>query len=412
MKGVYFDLKPWKVILKFLHLGSKYSMILVRDDWPEPQIKYPNQVKLKTKICGFCASDLHMIQIKISYFASILASKENPFPMGHEIVASVEEIGSEVTSLKKGDRVIMNTIGHCSTYGFKPCSGCQSGNWSQCYCLVGMGDGSELESKYGGRGNFGGHFEGGFCEYLLANEKQLYKIPANLPDDIAVLAEPFACTIHAVARNMPKDSDAVLVVGAGTLGLLTIAALRGLGSNCRIITLAKYDHQAEFAKRLGSNEIIIERDRKTLFRKIAEMTNGKLFKPTLGIEYLFGGSGPDVIFDCIATEKTIDDDIHLVRSNGKIIFVGLGSTTTKKVDWSVQAYKEISLTGAMMYGIENINGEKKDDFELALEMLSKEPDKFKGFVTHKFPIDQFKYVMNLMEKKGKIKGIKLAFEFK
>jgi threonine dehydrogenase-like Zn-dependent dehydrogenase len=101
-----------------------------------------------------------------------------------------------------------------------------------------------------------------------------------------------------------------------------------------------------------------------------------------------------VIFDCIATEKTIDDDIHLVRSNGKIIFVGLGSTTTKKVDWSVQAYKEISLTGAMMYGIENINGEKKDDFELALEMLSKEPDKFKGFVTHKFPIDQFKYVMN------------------
>lgn len=81
-----FDLKIWKALLKKMGLGSKFLMVKYKNDWPKPTIRYPNQVFVKNHLGGICGSDLHQLNIEGSYFSTILASKTNPFPIGHEVI--------------------------------------------------------------------------------------------------------------------------------------------------------------------------------------------------------------------------------------------------------------------------------------------------------------------------------------
>jgi len=412
MKGIYYNLKISKAVLKKIGLATKFSMIKYREDWPEPEIKYPRQVKVKTLMSGICASDLHQINVNISYAATIIARKENPFPMGHELVGEVVEIGSEVEHLKPGDRVVMSPIAHCEAYGFEKCPSCEEGDYQTCYTLAGMGDGSELEETYGGRLGFGGFAGGGFSERFLALEGQLTKIPDKLPDEIAVLAEPYSVAIHAVLKRVPKDAETVVVTGAGIIGLLIVASIRALGSKCRIITLARYPVQVEAAKQLGSDIVLTERSRDTLYEKIAKLTGGELFKPALGRKILYGNKGPDIVFDCVGSEVTIDDALHFVRANGTIVIVGMALGAMKKVDWALQVYKELDVLGSMMHGLEEFQGETLDTFILATRFLSNNQSIYENLVTHKFRVDEYKKAFDVASKKGKHSAIKVAFDYR
>ena len=118
-----------------------------------------------------------------------------------------------------------------------------------------------------------------------------------------------------------------------------------------------------------------------------------------------------MIFDCVATESSMDDSLHLVKSNGKIVIVGMGYAVTKKIDWAVQSYKEIDIIGSAMHGISEINGVNKDPFVAALEILSKDPENYSGLVTHRFPIQQYKKAFNQASHKSRNNDIKIAFDY-
>ena len=411
MKGIMYDLKIRKVILKKAGMSRKFSMIKYREDWPIPETRHSTQIKVKTRIAGICTSDIHQINVNLPYSASILARRENPFPIGHEVVADVIEVGSHVADVEVGDRVTHSPVAPCEAYGFAPCPSCKNGHYETCYTLAGMGDGSELENEYGGRGGFGGFSGGGFSEYFVGFAKQFTKVPPALPDEIAVLAEPLAVSLHAVAKNLPRDSDNVVVIGGGIIGLMAVAALRALGSKCRIITIARYNFQAEVAKRLGSDEALSDQSQQQLYEKVAEATGGVLFKPKIGKRIIYGDSGPDVIFDAVGTDSTLDDALHLVRSNGMIAVVGMGFGKTKNTDWALQIYKQLCISGSMMHGIEDIDGKRTDTMELALKIMEENQNAFKGLVTHKFRIDDFRSAFRCSEKKARSNAIKVAFDF-
>ena len=411
-KGITYDLKVWKVILKKAGLAGKYSMIKYREDWPVPEIRHARQIKVKTRIAGICTSDIHQINVNLPYSASILARKENPFPMGHELVGEVVEVGDQAGDFSIGDRVVHSPLAACESYGFAPCPSCKNGNYETCYALVGLGDGTDLEDRYGGRGGFGGFSGGGFSEYFVGFAKQFTKVPSSLPDEIGVLSEPFAVGLHAVARNRPGDKDKILVIGGGIIGLMIVASLRALGSKCRIITIAKYGFQAEAAKKLGSDDVITERSHDRLYERVTEMTDGALFRPTIGKRILYGDSGPDVVFDAVGTDSTLDDALHLVRSNGRVVIVGMGFGKTKATDWALQLYKQLSITGSVMHGVEQIEGKRTDTMELALTAMEDAPDVFRSLLTHKFRIEDYKAAFKCSEQKARGNAIKVAFDFR
>jgi threonine dehydrogenase-like Zn-dependent dehydrogenase len=295
--------------------------------------------------------------------------------------------------------------------GFKQCPGCKNGNQESCYVIAGVGDGTDREKLFGGSGNFGGFGGGGYCEYTSGLEMQFFKVPEGVADEVAVMTEPFSVSLHPAARNLPSNSDSVIVIGAGTIGLMAITAIRALGSKCRIISLARYPFQAEAARKLGADEVISVREKESLYELVIKITGGRLFKPLMGSPGVFGNSGPDIIFDCVATESSIDDALHLVRSNGKIIILGQGYSVTKKVDWSIQVIKEIYISGSMMYGMEPYKGKTLHCFDLALQLLKNNPGMFDGLLTHKYVIDDYRNAFHLVRNRGKNRVIKAAFDF-
>jgi len=406
-----YDLKMYKVILKKMKLGTKYMMLKYKENWPVPQIKFHKQVQVKSRLCGICASDLHQINVNLPYSATILARKENPFPNGHEVVGEISQVGEDVDEFQVGDRVVHSPIAACKAYGFNECVSCRNGNYSTCYALVGRGDGSELEEQYGGRLGFGGFSGGGFSEFFVGFSKQFTKIPDLIPDEIAVLSEPLAVAIHGVLMSFPDDNDAVVVIGAGIIGLMTVVALRLLGSKSRIIALARYQFQADAIKRIGADEVIVEHSKDALYQSVASSTEGELFKPRLGSQILYGNKGPDIIIDTVGTDSTLDDSLHLVRSNGKIVIVGMGFGTTKKTDWALQVYKEIEIYGSMMHGMEKVGDRRIDTMELALELMEKNLALFDGLVTHEYAIDDYKSAFDCSSRKKKNGIIKVVFRY-
>jgi len=398
--------------MKKIGVASKFSMIKYRTDWPNPEIVHQNQVKVKTRLGGICAGDLHQINVTLPYSATIIARKDSPFPMGHELVGEVVEIGEEVTHLKVGEHVILSPMVHCAAYGFEPCCSCKEGHYNTCQANAGIGDGSGREEMFGGERAFGGFSGGGFSEYFVAYENQLTPISKEVPDEIAVIAEPLSIGIHAALRRLPKDDETALVIGGGIIGLMTISAIRELGSKCRIIALVRYPYQAEFARQLGADKIISEKEANDLYEEVAKMTDGALIKPLRGKRIIYGRGGPDVIFDTIGTDSSIDDSLRWVKCNGTVVLIGMAFGITKKTEWALQIYKELTLLGSMNSGVEEYDGEKIDAFELASRFLERQPERYKNLVTHQYRIDEYKDAFSLAMNKSRDGAIKIAFSFK
>ncbi|MHA1618715.1 MAG: zinc-dependent alcohol dehydrogenase, partial [Promethearchaeota archaeon] len=355
MKAVMFDMNTLKVSLKFIHLAPKFALLKYKTDWPIPEIKFDNQIIVRNNLAGLCASDLHQYNLDISMYQSILANPKKIFPIGHEVVGTVSQMGPNAEAedrIKVGDRVVYYPLPTCASYGFDLCPSCQTGNFQLCLCLAGVGDGTEREKKFGGEGKFGGFGGGGFSEYLVGFENQFFKVPDVIPDHVAVLTEPFSVGLHAVLRHPPQNSDTVMVIGGGIIGLMTIMALRSIKSKCRIIVVAKYPYQGDHAKNLGADEVILIKDSQQYYNKVIELTNAQHFEPIFSKTVIYGRGGPDVIYDCIASERSMDDNLRLIKCLGKIIIVGLGYSITKKVDWAIQIHKEVEIVGSFIHSME------------------------------------------------------------
>jgi len=412
MRALMFNYSIPRIALKKIGLGDDFFLMKFSNTWPLPRITHSNQVIVKTHLGGICGSDLHQMRVTMFLYASIMSCPVNPIPMGHEVMGVVSEVGQAVSGLQPGDRVVYNPVNRCSFYGFEPCPSCRKGNYQHCFCLLGIGDGTDRERIYGGRHKFGGFGGGGFSEYLLGFEQQFHRVPDNISDEVAVLAEPFTIALHAVTRHMPKDNDTVVVVGAGIIGLLTVKALRALGSRCRIISLARYPVQALTALKLGATEVISERDTKKLYDRISGATGGSLFSPLFSKRVLYGNKGPDVIFDCVASESSVDDDLRLVRSNGKVVLIGLDFNITKNVDWSLAVWKEIEISGTIFSGREFCEAHEVDAFDLALDLIARDPGGYSGLVSHLFPIEQYHQAFACMYAKKKQNAIKVVLDFR
>ncbi len=410
MKGIFYDLKFWKAVLKKMKLAGKTAMLRYREDWPVPEPTRPNEIQAKTILSGICGTDMHMIDVTISYATSILANPIQPFPMGHELVAVVTKIGQNVKRLHIGDRVVYNPLPSCEACGVAPCPSCQQGHWETCSALAGVPGGSSqhVPESLKGVGGFGG---GGWSEYLVGFEKQFFIVPENIPDDVAVLSEPFSIGIHAAMGHLPKDDEVVLVIGGGIIGLMTIAAIRALGSKARVLMVARHRHQADWAMKLGANEVINETKHAQLYEKIAALTGGSLFKPKLGAQILFSGMGPDVIFDCVGSDQTLSDSLHLVRNNGTLVIVGIDATVTKNVDWALGVYKEVTIVTRINQGVEHFKDHIMPTFQLAMEFLAENPSHFSGLVTHRFPINEYQQAFQTQTHKGQGHPVKIAFDF-
>ncbi|MGH7882930.1 MAG: zinc-binding dehydrogenase [Candidatus Dormibacteraceae bacterium] len=234
---------------------------------------------------------------------------------------------------------------------------------------------------------------------LVAHPSQLHQVPEKLSDEAAVLIEPLACCVHAVLRGQARPDDVVVVQGAGTIGLLTIAALRHFTPPRRLIAIAKHPAQREHALRLGADQVITPPES---FQRLRFATGARrLGEP--GHPLLLGGT--DITFECTGTGGGINDAVRYTRAGGAVMVVGMPGE--EKVDWAPIWQRELTVMGAYAYGLE---ADKKPTFQLALEVAEElELERLTGPL---YGLTDHREAIADALRAGRIGAVKLAFDLR
>jgi threonine dehydrogenase-like Zn-dependent dehydrogenase len=408
MKAIQFQATTGRYVLGSL-LGKVAPAVLWSGlsctqmvDSDEPALPGDDWVKTKTRYGGICGTDLKTIHLGISTYYSPLASER--FILGHENVGTIVEVGPAVVDWQPGERVVVEPTLWCIPRGFTElCEFCAKGEINRCIRTT---EGTISPGLHTGACSETG---GSWSAHFVAHVSQLYAIPDNVTDENAVLVEPFACGVHAALQRFPKDEETVLIVGAGTIGLCTLAALRGLGSNARLIILARYDFQAEAAKKLGASEVI-SMDRHTdYYAAIGELTHAQVKRPILGRRIMVGGA--DTTFECVGTKLSVGDALRMTRSGGRVVISGAPGVL-KGLDWTPLFYQELIVSGAYIFDHnEWYLGQRRSSYEIAIELMAGGNVDIGWLVTHRFALKAFKEALALLDKREQHAAIKAVFQF-
>jgi threonine dehydrogenase-like Zn-dependent dehydrogenase len=356
---------------------------------PAPRLPSPRWARVRPILSGVCGSDISVATVSGStYFAPFTSM---PFVFGHEVVGEVVETGGEVTRVRPGDRVALLPPLHCEVRGIAVlCAACREGRFADCLNITKGAIAPGIQTGYCRDTG------GGWGEELVAHEVQLFPVPAGLSDQSAALVEPFACCLHAVERAEVPLGAQVLVLGAGAIGALTIAAIRAVARPERIVVAAKYPHQRAAAAALGA-DVIVGTGR-AMREELAELFGATLHKPEIGPPTALGGA--DVTFDCVASGRTIDDAMRFTRPGGTVIVVGMPGVA-EGVDWTAMWHKELDVRGTYTSG--------PATFARAIEIATGMDGKLAPLVGATFPLESWREALTAAMDTGASGVIKTAF---
>lgn len=373
---------------------SSYSPLQVQN-LPRQSLPESSWVRVRNSLAGISGSDLHQLygynDIRV---ATAAGPDRRRFYPGHEVVGEVIEIGDDVRHLNVGDRVVLQNTPNCITAGVQPpCHACAAGNFNLCE------QGAILAEPPLG---------GGWCEEILLHEQQLYRVPETLTDEQAVMLEPASIALHAVLRYCPQSNDRVLIIGAGTVGLLTQQIVHALAPHAEISVLARYPFQVELATRQGAAHIIYPHD---AYAGVQHATNARLYRGLFGNQTLLGGY--DVIYDTIGTRKTLHHALRWTRTGGAVVLIGLDSHMMN-IDLTPLWNQEISLLGSTTHGMEVwplTSQEQRPTFDVVTELIEHgriTPDQL---ITHHFALNNYKNALLTATNKAESRAVKVVFDY-
>ncbi len=265
-----------------------------RTDLKKPQPK-KDEVLISVKYCGICGSDLEAYQ----YGMVVM-----PLILGHEFSGEIVELGSDVMDFKLGDRVTAYPGNFCGK-----CFFCKRGQVNLCKKTVeGMGI----------------TVDGALAEYIKMPAKCLCKLPETLSFEEAALTEPLSVGYHGVRMSGIQPDDSAVVIGAGSIGLSTIQALRLRGIR-EFYIIEPSEFNKSLALRMGAKEI---------------------HKPSK-----INGIGPDFVFDCAGFPETYKKNLSIVRKGGTVILLGVHFNPAP-IPFLQFIAKEITMRGSFGYSFE------------------------------------------------------------
>jgi threonine dehydrogenase-like Zn-dependent dehydrogenase len=364
-----------------LRLATRPDLTPERDDW----------VRVKPLLAGICGSDLSTIAGKSSFYFSPLVSL--PFVPGHEVVGELlDDAGPD---LPAGKRVVLASVLGCAARGLRElCPNCAAGNYGRCDRVT-VGD-----LRPGLQTGYCSDTGGGWSRLMLAHRSQLWAVPDEMSLSTAVLVEPFACAIHAAHRAQVADGDDVLVVGAGTVGLLTLIALRRFTSPGRVIVAAKHPRQRAAASLAGADEVVRPEHAMKAVRRVGSAVK---LTPERGMEFLLGGV--DVALECTGSTSALDLCLRATRAGGRVVVSGIPGAGA---DLTPLWFRELELAGAYTAGMEDVEGGRRHAFALALELASSLPmlDRLVGAT---YPLSRWREAIDHAMAAGRLGTFKVAF---
>lgn len=293
----------------------------------------PGEVLVRSRFVGICGSDVHAAQGRHPFISL-------PYNPGHEVVGEVAELGHGVSSVRVGDRVIVEPTLPCWT-----CKSCINDRPNLCEKL-----------------RFFGcvHDQGGLADYFTIPANRTHRLPTELTDLQAVLIEPLATAVHACTLAGDVRGRTVAVLGAGTIGLLVLQVARHLGAR-RIVATDLLRRKRQMALALGADAVV-------------NATSADV--PALVRKEL--GESADVVFDCVSSQTTVDHAVQAVFKGGTVIIVGVPASPATVALPQIQNW-QVRVQGSATY--------TSADFESAAELIRNGLVRPEDFLTAVYKLD-------------------------
>jgi L-iditol 2-dehydrogenase len=308
----------------------------VTRDVPDPELRSASDVLLKTQAVGVCGSDLH-------YFRTGRIGNQvltQPWIMGHECTAIVEQVGSGVTGLAPGDRVAVDPLIACGQ-----CDQCRAGRAHTCRQQHFLG--------------CPGQQHGCMCEFLVMPAACCFPVPERLSVGAAVMVEPLAIALHA--RHLLGDTanKSIGILGAGPIGLCVLGAVR-LGGAAATRVTDRLHYRLALARSQGATSAHHVHDADAVREIMAQYPDGL-----------------DAVFDCSGEQEALDQAVMLLKPGGTLLIVGIPEVDRVGFDINALRRKELS--------IKNVR-RQNDCTAQAIELLQSGQLDLDPVVTHHFDL--------------------------
>jgi threonine dehydrogenase-like Zn-dependent dehydrogenase len=368
--------------------GPLAPLRLVSQRDPEPRGE--GWARVKPLLSGICGSDLATISGTTSFYFTPLVSM--PFVPGHEVVGELLEGCGD---LEAGQRVVLSSVLACAARGEDPaCANCAAGDFGRCDRVTVGGLRAGLQTGYCADTG------GGWSRMMLAHRSQLYPVPEAMSERSAVLVEPMAAAVHAALRAEVPEGATVLVIGAGTVGILTTLAIQRLASPGRVIVAAKHPRQRAAAKMVGATEVVRPEH---AVKAVRRGDHAVKLTPERGSEFLLGGV--DVTIECVGSKSALDLALRTTRAGGRVVLSGIpGGGADLTPLW----FRELELVGAYTGGTEDVGGERRRTFDIALEIATMAP-MLQDLVGAAYPLSRWREALDHALGAGKLGTFKVAF---
>ncbi len=306
--------------------GGKGKIEIKDAPVPEPGA---GEVLLRVRACGICGSDLHFYRGELPALPTI-----SP---GHEFAGEVTEVGEGVKGFTPGQRVVVEPIRTC-----RRCSYCRSGSNHLCPKRVLLGT----------------FASGGLAEYVAVPDYTLYPLPDALDYELAALVEPLAVAVHGLHLVGLSFGERVVILGGGSIGVLSALAARALGA-AEVVVTYRYEHQAKAALAAGATRAVRAEEAAGLARE-----------------------RPDVVVETVGGHAdTLNQAIGLVRLGGRVSLLGL-FTGSVQVNALALMLNEVRVAGGITY----CRRGRHSDFDVAMRMIEADPERARGILSHRFPL--------------------------
>jgi threonine dehydrogenase-like Zn-dependent dehydrogenase len=335
--------------------------------------------RVRPVLAGICGSDLATVGGRSSRWFEPIVSF--PFVPGHEVVGALDD----------GTRVVLEPVLGCAARGVEPpCPACAAGEKGRCAHIT-LG-----HLRPGLQTGYCADTGGGWSTALVAHDSQLHRVPEVLSDAEAVMVEPAACAVHGVLRAGVPAGGLVVVLGAGTIGLCTVAALRRFAQPATVVVGAKHADQRGEASRLGADLAVEPGEVPRAVRRATRSltVGGRL------------SGGADVVVDCVGSGASLAEALAIVRPGGRITLLGMPGP--ERIDLTPLWQREVELAGAYAYGTEDLGVRRVRTFELAFDLVHNA--QLGRLVSARYPLERYREAIEHAATAGSRGAVKIVFE--
>jgi L-iditol 2-dehydrogenase len=308
--------------------GTKQMEVI---EWKVDSLS-PNEVLVKVKSCGICGTDQH-----IYHGNPGSAEVHPPIVLGHELAGEVEEVGSEISSLKKGDRVSIDPNIYCGT-----CEYCRRNQAHLCNNLQAVG-----VTRNGGMG-----------EYCTVPEANCYQIVDGMTFEEAALVEPLGCVLHGIKKIQLSPLSKVLIIGGGFIGQLFLQLVKNQQVDS-IIVSEPAENKKEILYHLGADEVV-------------NPMNASAIEA-------------DVVIECVGRQESMELAIQSAKKGGQVLLFGVAAPETKISVSPCDIFsKELTIKGSFINPFTH---------EEAIKLIEKKVVDVQSLISHRFTMEDLPTAM-------------------